>query len=918
MIISNEEREQIIKYKNAIASYLVSIVKNGMPTDAQIKTETCKYCTFMYPELIGNDNYINEIIKLLLEQFQFKLEIGVMLYEEEAEPWFKDFKNDNENYYFERYKTYLLNDCSFSNESIRVLDEEILDTIMDYLGDPRQDYFNPRRGLVMGDVQSGKTSTYTGLICKAADAGYKAIIVLTGMVESLRVQTQKRLDLGFVGFDSSHMKNEMSDDFWIGVGKYNRQKKGIVLTSAENDFVSKTAQNLGFSLESFNDTVLFVVKKNTTVLQRLIKWLRDLNGDPSGKINFPLLVIDDEADNASINTKEPEEDPSKINSLIRELLDRFMLNNYVGFTATPFANIFINPNETDDLFPRDFIYCLKAPENYIGPSQIFVEGAKYSNAIRFNNDCNEVLPVNHKKYAPFDVLPSTLRDAMFSYFLSNVIRDLRGDNYTHRGMLINISSYVSTHENIKNTVQNFYNEVLRKYALYCKDDELSKNEEILKETKKVFKREYSNLEFSWDIVREQLFDSNKRIQVLIVNKDSSMINYDDYKENGARVIVIGGLALSRGLTIEGLCISYFFRYSKTYDVLLQMGRWFGYRKHYDDLFRIWLPTELKDWYAVINESVEELKLDLERMRIMDKKPKDFGLRIRNDKTSLRITAANKMKTAATQYVTISIFGDFVDTPCIAKDIITNKNNFKYVEEFLYKIKENERKQDSLNKRVLFKNIKKAQIIEFLKEFQANSLNPNFDKDGLINFIDSYDGTEFDEFDVVIIEGDKRKAKQISIAGYNISTPSKQFDCYDNCIRINKSRLMLVNPIDMRDGLNNKINDELVAEGKKLYLKAHPTANSEDYHPSAKLYLSTKERNPILAIYLIDLNIHADDDQYDYLVQIKKYFEDNGIMPIGIALGIPKYRDSGNKECCYKINIVEQQRQANEINEGEEL
>lgn len=920
MELDKDTREKLINVKNSIANYAEFNKKGSIPTEEEIIKSTNMVCGLLFPNLTKEE--INEVKKMLFQQFQFKLETGIMIYNEESKPWFKEFKQEGHNYYFDRYKEYLFNDKGFNREAIRRLDEDVLDDIMDYIGDPRLEYFEPKKGLIMGDVQSGKTSTYIGMICKAADAGYKAIIVLTGTVESLRVQTQKRLDLGFVGFDSSHMLNENQEDFWIGVGKHSRAKKGIVLTSAESDFLSKNAQNLGFSLNSFNDTVLFVVKKNTTVLSRLIKWLQDLNGKQDGKIDFPLLVIDDEADNASINTRDEGEDPSKINSLIRKLLNIFSRNNYVGFTATPFANIFINPDEKDNLFPKDFIYCLKSPETYIGANKLF-NGGVYAKSLRINDDCKEVLPPNHKKYVPFEAIPSSLEDALLTYFISNVIRDLRGDNHEHRAMLVNISRFVVMHSKIQETIQNFYSNVLTKYALYCKESTLAMNDKMIRKTYDVWKSQaaadYSTLDIKWEEILPNLYESNKNIQIIIVNKDSSMINYDDYKENGARVIVIGGLSLSRGLTIEGLCVSYFFRYSKTYDVLLQMGRWFGYRRGYEDLFRIWIPTELKNWYASISEAVDELKEDLERMKLQDKKPIDFGLRIKNDKTKLKITANNKMRTAATTYETISLFGDFVDTPCIPKDIVSNANNIKVAEKFIEQIKNNEHSELSLNKRHLFTNVKKEKIVDFLKDFKLSKYNPNFDKDGIISFINNYDGNEFEEFDVVIVEGDRRNSDStFKFANYDITPVGKQFDVMTDVLRINKSRLMLVNPYDIRDGiLSEKLYNKIIDEDLKFFLEAHPDRRKSDYHAKAKTYLNTTQRNPLLLIYLIDLIVHDEYENAEQLCAIKEHYKEHNVFPIGIALGIPKYRDYINEKSCYKINVVEQRNLLKEEFEYEE-
>lgn len=229
----------------------------------------------------------------------------------------------------------------------------------------------------MGQVQSGKTANYTGLICKAADAGFRMIIVLAGIHKNLRSQTQLRLDEGFLGFDTQHKRAFQQNNLWIGVGepKSNRHLVAHSLTSSmdNGDFNAGAANALGLNFNT-SEPILAVVKKNTHVLNRLEQWLsaqstETIDGERVIR-SKPLLIIDDEADNASINTKRDDLNPTRINGQIRNLLRLFQKSAYVGYTATPFANIFIPLND-DNLFPRDFITNIPAPSNYIGPDKIF-------------------------------------------------------------------------------------------------------------------------------------------------------------------------------------------------------------------------------------------------------------------------------------------------------------------------------------------------------------------------------------------------------------------------------------------------------------------------------------------------------------------------------------------------------------------
>src|SRR3954463_12555974 len=319
--------------------------------------------------------------------------------------------------------------------------------------------------MVVGDVQSGKTSNYSGLICKAADAGFSAIIILAGMHNNLRSQTQERIDTGFLGFDTERNMKYDNENRFIGVGLLNQSKfrnlPGMALTTskAQGDFKKSIAESLG--LTSLGGTpVVFVVKKNKSVLDNLCQWLNDRAGDAAA------LVIDDEADNASVNTGELpeagedplERDPTTINRLIRKLLLRFKKRAYVGYTATPFANIFIHSQAEHsvygaDLFPSAFILNLHTPSNHVGPAEVFglpedrrvgVEEREGLPVVRTvdREEAQGFMPHGHKKeHRPPD-LPPSLKKAIRSFLLSCAMRGCRGQENEHQSMLIPVTRFV--------------------------------------------------------------------------------------------------------------------------------------------------------------------------------------------------------------------------------------------------------------------------------------------------------------------------------------------------------------------------------------------------------------------------------------------------------------------------------------------
>ena len=292
---------------------------------------------------------------------------------------------DIDFFFWNRYKKYL-EEVKHWNPRVTSKLGQVSEEILDQCGDPKGDDFHIR-GLVLGDVQSGKTSNYTALANKAADAGYELIIVLAGIPEILRQQTQNRLDKEFCGRQSNLYLDPRTSIKYVpvGVGRYGTQKRIASFTSEAKDFDEGVLKSNNLALDNVNCPILLVVKKNKTILNNLYKWLKNNNPvNKNGQIAKSMLLIDDEADNASVNTKKDSDtDPTAINGAIRDIVSFFSKSTYLAVTATPFANIFINPELSSDLFPADFIYALDAPTNYIGAERLMI--------------CNYTFRINTKK-----------------------------------------------------------------------------------------------------------------------------------------------------------------------------------------------------------------------------------------------------------------------------------------------------------------------------------------------------------------------------------------------------------------------------------------------------------------------------------------------------------------------------------------
>lgn len=355
--------------------------------------------------------------------------------------------------------------------------------------------------MVVGHVQSGKTANYTGLVCNAADAGYQVIIVIAGIHNNLRSQTQRRIDAGFIGFDSTRLLEKRPDaESIIGVGRFDSSRRPNTFTNVLRDFDKKIATGVGIPLENLREPVVFVIKKNPTTLRNLIDWLKEHNARRGAKsISSPMLLIDDEADNASINVAKGRDEASRINRQIRSLLRIFDRSTYVGYTATPFVNIFIDPDSEhemvgDDLFPRDFIVSLDPPDNYFGASKVFIDEA--DRIIRHIDDHDALLPLTHKKGHPVNGLPDSLVDAMRAFVLARAIRLVRGQSDRHSSMLVNVSRFTDVQGSVRNEVHATLNRMRSSIRVNgaLQPDQAVKDPEIAA-LQRVFAAEYKGAAF---------------------------------------------------------------------------------------------------------------------------------------------------------------------------------------------------------------------------------------------------------------------------------------------------------------------------------------------------------------------------------------------------------------------------------------
>jgi Z1 domain len=557
-------------------------------------------------------------------------------------PWLKESSGSIDFYYWNRLKRYCLEGGSLAAPVVATLDS-VTDEILDFSGNPLTLGIGARRGMVMGHVQSGKTTNYSALICKAADAGYRTIILLAGITNTLRAQTQERLDETFIGKKSIFHALAAEP---LPILTYAIEKRFPAYgTSRDKDFTRDPGAGVVFSLAAHNEPIIFVCKKNKAPLLKLRDWL--IEQGHGGIISSPLLLIDDEADNASINTSKDPKATTAINAVIREILALFERRSYVGYTATPFANIFIDPDSNDemlkdDLFPKHFIKALDPPNTYVGASRVFADDGDLREPMtRIVKDYLPHLPLNHKADHPV-TLPPSLLTAMRVFVLARAIRILRGQGRHHCSMMINVSRFNSIQEKVHGDVYVYLQILQNAAALAMGPQALS--DPVIEAFQEDFDREFSSGGETFDAIRTVLAQA-ARVHPLTVNMKGGVLDYRAHREDGLHVIAIGGLALSRGLTLEGLTVSYILRNTAASDTLMQMARWFGYRPGYEDICRVYLPKLALDHYREINGAIEELRGEVRRMHDLGMTPEYFGLKVRESPTAIRITAANKMRTA---------------------------------------------------------------------------------------------------------------------------------------------------------------------------------------------------------------------------------------------------------------------------------
>ena len=691
--------------------------------------------------------------------------VSVMLGEEaENSTWWDEYRAENaaDLKFWNRYSKYLFERKHWEKSAITKSIGNPTDMLLNAIADPNRTVAQEKRAMVVGYVQSGKTANYIGLINKALDAGYKYIIVLAGIHNNLRSQTQSRIDEEVLGYETSsearQKQRERAEKNRIGVGTlYNA---GFVQTltfrDESGDFSKKNS-----SWDTHPDVpTIIVTKKIKSTLTNLIENIeskqvvkKDKNGHFVMPAKYPLLLIDDEADQASVNTGYDydddgniidEYDVKTINRLIRNLLNHFECKSYVGYTATPYANIFI-PNDLavasvdlgNDLFPADCIISLPKPYRYIGANEFFGYGTedeepKPMPLVRKIKD-EDFIDVKKKVVGE---LPDSLKKAMKCFLISIAIRNCRGELYKPNTMLIHVARIKNMHKQLERKVSEYFFDELQSMIIDGDSETKAEIYDLIREeylpVSEKMRKEFSRyMENAGDIEADDIYEeivrlmNEDRVKVNVINGDSKdVLCYKDHEGEEYNVIAIGGDKFSRGLTLEGLSISYFTRESKYYDTLMQMGRWFGFRPKYADLCRVFITDTIYRWFARIAFATDNLRNQITYMCGEKAKPRDFGLRVATH-PELKISSPKKVKSGTIQQL------DFSATLTVTRDIDINiemydsnyravNHLFSYAEKILT-AEEHFAKlgRETNTEHYFIENVNSTRIIEFFRNYQTS-------------------------------------------------------------------------------------------------------------------------------------------------------------------------------------------------------
>jgi len=639
----------------------------------------------------------------------------------EVDRWYAGSRDDDGHW--PRVREFLLDPSgkNWDTDTVTAIDEASTEVVA-HLHDPSRSSFGTR-GLVVGHVQSGKTANFTAVLSKAADCNFRLLIVLSGLTNSLRQQTQERLENDLIG-GRTHLWHK--------------------LTGAEADY-SDIPIRLESLIHSKDQRSLAVIKKNAHRLRRL----RDDLLRPDVQLQLkdcPVLIIDDECDQASVNSRtNPHADPTTINRLLREILGCLPRVSYVGYTATPFANVLINPDpDLEDMYPRDFIIPLEAPPAYFGAERIFgrdillgdhdeeQDGLDVIRTIA-DSEVASLSPPPRTSYRDFEpAVVDSLEDSVRYFICATACRVLRDQDHKHSSMLVHTDWHGVVHERMSSRIREFLDEVQQRWDAGDPGEQSRFSSLWGRECTRVpDPTGAGRITESWPEIEPLISGVLRAVTMHIENCESdTRVQFADEVKgtSGLKSIIVGGNILARGLTVEGLVVSYFTRHARQDDSLMQMGRWFGYRVGYEELPRIWMTDDLRDDFHHLARQEAEFRLELEHYAEQGSTPLDLQPRVRTHPNRLPTSKMGASRTVARAFA-----GDHLQTfKYHVHDAGWLSRNWEAGNHLLESCGHPDRENGP---HVIFESVEVRHVIEFLGKYSIHEKHAAFSNKFLADYIE---------------------------------------------------------------------------------------------------------------------------------------------------------------------------------------
>ena len=939
-------------YRSVRSLAQIRLAMRSDPSQPRLTSEEIRETVEQFVTLTGADDVdVERLVADLEGMFATVIGEGQLLTEDDDawEPWLLKRRADVEWRFWERYRHYLTAEEGWAPATIEKL-HDTTDEVLGRLTAPDKPGPWDRRGMVVGNVQSGKTAHYIGLTCKAADAGYKLIVVLAGFHNSLRSQTQIRLEEGFLGYDwgaSAGGPDSTVQRVGVGLQDFSFRADTITTRADDGDFRRQVANN--FAISPGGRPLLFVVKKNSSVLRNLLNWVRGAAtaGGNARVKDIPLLVIDDEADQGSVDTgaqefdedgkPDLEHDPRPINRHIRRLLHLFEQSAYVGYTATPFANIFIHEDgatsrEGDDLFPRSFIYSLPTPSNHVGPAVVFgyeeEDGRMYpglpiirpvrdeATPLEDGREC--WMPPTHKKHhVPRtdgrDEVPPSLREAIHAFVLVCAARAARGQADSHNSMLVHVTRFTAVQRLVAHQVANELKALERRLRHGEGDSALASQalrdlweSDFVPTSRAIVGRGLEAPQaMDWSDLEPHLQQAVSSIKVREINGlAGEVLDYVEHKKTGLNVIAVGGDKLSRGLTLEGLSVSYFLRASKMYDTLMQMGRWFGYRRGYLDLCRLYTTDEMTEWFSHIASASEELRRDFDRMVASGSTPRDFGQRVRSHPVLL-VTSRVKMRHGQT--IDLTYDGDVSETINFWRDKRRLQGNHDAAQKLCSALQAEKGAPKTARNRStasMWEGVDPQLVLSFLRAYREHDASKRVKTSLLADYIEAETAAKrLGTWSVAVASGDGSPDETLIPSGINLverswhetASGDKEQLKVQNHYRIRR----LLNPVDEAADLSSTEYDAALAATIQEW-KENPRSRSD---PSVERKRPEAPSGPAIRdIRSADrglLIIYPLDGSEDQKVEV----DARATPVIGFGISFPKVAGDAASKVQYKVNNV---------------